>query len=126
MTYALNVSSVDKCRACDDTGWVELADGRGSAPCKWCEQGKSRYARMIDLRQHPASNFDLADVVMPNLDSHPFKPPAPFSKTFLKAIPSETRRDVERRRKVEQDRLATVELPVEPAPTQPDYSDIPF
>lgn len=167
MTYALNVSSVDKCSACADTGWVELVGtvkrhgvdySRGTAPCKWCEQGRNRYAHMVAERQYPDTNFTLADVVMPDVDPRPFKPDADFLREMerdfgtpravlrmlyprriwpsewpaeapaevVEAIPGETRRDVEAKRKVEQDRLATVELPVESAPAQPDYSDVPF
>lgn len=44
------------CPACGNTGWVELLGtirlngitySRGSAPCKWCQQGRARYERAI-------------------------------------------------------------------------------
>lgn len=83
MSYALNVSSVDHCRVCDDTGYVELKGtitvhgietSRGMAPCKWCEQGKARYARLLELRQDPASRFDLEDVEIADPPGDEYQP----------------------------------------------------
>lgn len=78
--YSLNVSGVDHCWPCDDTGYVTLtgtivrhgiAYSRGTAPCKWCELGKRRYGRLIELRQHPDSNFGIADVEGWDTDDEP-------------------------------------------------------
>lgn len=86
MRYALNVSSRDRCTLCID-GWVELAGtekrlgvvySRGRAPCKWCEQGKQRYERMVVLKEHPDMNYEPRDVVVPDADPRPFRPNADF------------------------------------------------
>jgi hypothetical protein len=83
LSYALNVSSVDHCRPCDDTGYVELKGtitvhgietSRGMAPCKWCEQGKARYIRLQELRQDPATRFDLEDVEIADPPGDAYQP----------------------------------------------------
>jgi len=139
MAYALNVSSVDRCRFCSDTGWVELAGtvkhhgvvySRGTAPCKWCEQGKHRYVRAVDLKQHPESNFSESDVVVPD-DGRPAS-----RQEALAAIEQMRRQSVgriaqqgeEQQVKPPQPVAATPELPPEPAPELPSYDpdEIPF
>jgi hypothetical protein len=151
-SYALNKTGHDRCRVCDDTGWVELigtvkAHGvvysRGSAPCKWCEVGKRRYARMLDLRQRPESNFGIEDVVAMD-DGWPVSKEQ--AKAYIeairrtwamprpteKALRNETPAEVEAKRRKAQQALEQAEsepeLPPDPAPTQPedDYDEIPF
>ena len=69
MRYAINVTGSDTCRVCQDSGFVELVTigdarySRGSSPCKWCEEGKRRYTRLVALRWTPDMAYDLPDVV---------------------------------------------------------------
>lgn len=146
--YALNVSATDRCFPCDDTGFVELkgtitrhgvAYSRGTAPCKWCEQGRRRYARMVELRQHPESNFGIEDVEGWDADDRPVG--RDEARRYIAAIQAqwskprpgeqalriESNAEIERkRRQAEQALQAEPELPPDPVPTQPDYSDVPF
>lgn len=153
MIYALNVSSVDHCRPCDDTGWVELIGtvkqhgysySRGTAPCKWCEAGKRRYSRMLELRQPIESDFSLEEVDYHDDDRRPVSKQQ--AKAYIETIQAqwsrprndelamrpESRAETEAKRELARKALeageGTVELPAErpQLPVQPDYDDIPF
>lgn len=59
------------CGVCQDDGWVILngttyrhgySYSRGSAPCKWCEQGEAAYVAIRKHRVKPESNYTIDDV----------------------------------------------------------------
>lgn len=72
-------TGAEYCEACGNSGWVSLLGwvtigrqqySRGSAPCKWCDQGGMRYAAAIapsgdrpgHKRWQPESDFTIEDV----------------------------------------------------------------
>jgi len=92
-SFKLNIDEDAKCEACLNTGWVELAGtimkwgvvySRGSAPCKWCQEGLRRYSRMVELRQDPPSNYDWHDIIVPSDDDTPVS--RSEAKRYIKQI----------------------------------------
>jgi hypothetical protein len=89
------------CPACGNIGWVELAGSRtlhgitysmGSAPCKWCQEGRARYLRAVgqprDKHDHhrpwrPAERFTAADIIMVgDRDPRPGRSQGPLIRTL--------------------------------------------
>lgn len=81
MTWARinNTVGNEHCRFCID-GWVELKGtlrvhgyeySRGSAPCKFCELGLKRWARMKDKRVPVDDSYTITDVSIPTEDTKP-------------------------------------------------------
>lgn len=134
-----NTTGTEHCRYCLD-GWVELkgttkAHGyhysRGSAPCKFCELGLKRWARMKEKRVAVDDSYTAADVDLPTPDEKPVS--RHEAKRLLATLihqakpaiveKTETAADVKRR--IEAAQAALEESEPEPfAPTGTD--DIPF
>lgn len=67
------------CDFCHDSGIVELAGtsgkySRGSAPCRWCDEGKRLYRFLTAKKQHPLTDYSdlsLAETPQPGYHAVP-------------------------------------------------------
>jgi len=91
----LNVTERDQCQVCMDDGWVSLKGRvrrlgysytRGSAPCRWCEQGTKAYNAAKNRPKEPMveSNYGIEDV--DGYDPEPIFPTKAEAAAFLRSI----------------------------------------
>lgn len=139
-----NDTGSSSCPYCADEGWCLLIGtikvhgyeySRGSAPCKWCEIGLKRWARMKEKRVPVDDSYTTTDVDMPTPDDTPL--PKHEAKRLIADLmrqsrppiveKTETSGDIKKRIDQARDELATPPpQPAEPEPFTPAGDDIPF